>query len=151
WQSATPDEAGWMDFKKIWPPQPGKYGSIAYAYTELESDRDQCAVATVGAGTDMQILLNGEVIFENRVFDRAEVDQYTVVLPLRKGINSVLVKAQQYLEWKFQWTVHFAPGNLFVNKHNTIIPDFRVTEPVSAWGQVEVANLSNSALPDVRV
>src|SRR5215470_11926557 len=40
WQSATPNEAGWIDFKKIWPPQPGKYGSVAYAYTELESAQD---------------------------------------------------------------------------------------------------------------
>jgi hypothetical protein len=151
WQAATPDESGWIDFKKIWPPRPGKYGSVAYAYTELVSDKDQSAVATVGSGTDVQIILNGEVVFENRVFDTADVDRYTLVLPLRKGINPVLVKARQFLEWRFQWTFHAAPGNLFVNKHNTIIPDFRLTESVSAWGQVEVANLSSRALPDVTV
>ena len=149
WQKASPAASGLIDFNPIWPE--ASFPSIAYAYTELQSEQDQYAVATIGSGGDTQIRLNGEVVYETRVFRRAELNKDTVVLPLRKGTNSVLVKTQRGLVWRFQWEVAVPPGPLFVNKKEAIIPDFRVAEPTAAWGQVEVSNAGQSRLAGVVV
>ena len=147
WQAAELSDEGVLDFKKLWD---ANFESVAYAYTEIESDADRYVSATVGSGTSVQIRVNGDVVYESRVFRRVETDKDTVVFPLRKGINPVLVKAQKGLSWSFQWKVNFTPGKLFANETATIIPDFHVTEQVGAWGQVEVANVSGSPLQDVR-
>lgn len=149
WQTASPSANGLIDFNPIWPE--ASFQSIAYAYTELESERDQYVVATIGSGGDTQIRLNGEIVYETRVYRKAELNKDTIVLPLRKGINSVLVKTQRGLIWRFQWKVMVPTGSLFVNKQETIIPDFRVVEPIAGWGQVEVTNASGSRLSGVAV
>jgi pimeloyl-ACP methyl ester carboxylesterase len=149
WQTTSPSDQGLIDLAKIWPA--ASYESIAYAYTEIESEGDQYAVATIGSGADVQLRVNDEIVYESRVFRKAELNKDTVVLPLRKGINPVLVKAQRGLNWRFQWAVTVPSGALFVNKQETIVPDFRVGEPVAAWGQVEVTNTGGIRLPDVTV
>jgi pimeloyl-ACP methyl ester carboxylesterase len=149
WQTATPAANDTFDFAQVWQAAP--FQSIAYAYTELESERDQYAVATIGSGTDVQLRLNGEIVYETRVSRKAELNKDTVVLPLRKGTNAVLVKVQRGLNWRFQWALTFPPGPLFVNKQETIIPDFRVAERTEAWGQVEVTNAGGTRLQDVAV
>ncbi|HWC77098.1 MAG TPA: prolyl oligopeptidase family serine peptidase, partial [Blastocatellia bacterium] len=149
WQTASPSQNGLIDFAGMWPK--ASLQSVAYAYAELESEQDQLVVATIGSGTDLQLRLNGEIVYETRVSRKAELNKDTVVLPLRKGINSVLVKAQRGVSWRFQWSVTFAPGPLFVNTQETIIPDFRVGEQMSAWGRVEVTNAGARGLPDVIV
>jgi pimeloyl-ACP methyl ester carboxylesterase len=149
WQTASPAANDSINLAAIWPA--ASLQSIAYLYTELESDRDQYAVATIGSGTDTQLRLNGEILYETRVFRKAEPDKDTVVLPLQKGTNSVLIKIQRGLSWSFQWTVTVPAGPLFANNRETIIPDFRAGQPASAWGQVEVTNASGSRLSDVAV
>jgi pimeloyl-ACP methyl ester carboxylesterase len=149
WRPATPDNDGIIDFRKIFPD---KFRSIAYAYTEIVSDEDRYAVATIGSGIYVQVRLNGEIVHETRIFRATVRDEDTVLLPLRKGTNRVLVKVEHMgLAWKVQWTTHFPTAGFFVNEKKNVIPDFRVGEPVDAWGQIEVANVSNGALADVRV
>jgi pimeloyl-ACP methyl ester carboxylesterase len=149
WQMASTSTDGSINFRTIWPDQKR---AVAYAYTELESGPDGYAVATVGSGNNIQIILNGEVIFESRLSRKPESDRDTLVLPLKRGVNPLLVKVEGDPDnWLLQLKVHSPAGNIFINQHATIIPDFRVGDRTSAWGQVELANASGSALTGVTV
>src|SRR5262245_16046947 len=77
WQNASPAANGLLDLASIWPSASPE--SMAYAYTELESELDHYVVATIGSGTDLQIRLNGEIVYETRVFRKAELNKDTLV------------------------------------------------------------------------
>lgn len=150
WKRATTAPDGLIDFKKIWPLG---YHSIAYAYTEIESDSERDIVATLGSGTCLQVWLNGRVVFENRLMRHFNYDRDTVVLHIQKGTNRVLVKALEMSEqlWRLQWQTRIPTGPLFVNRTQIVIPDFVVGDTQGAWGQVEVANVGQAAMPAVTV
>lgn len=149
WQEVQPNEKGEFDFDKIWN---NRTRAIAYAFTEIPADKERYVVATIGSGNNIQVRLNGEVIYESRLSRKPEADKDTLVLRLKKGLNPLLVKVeggQSY--WKLQWKTHLPPGKLFVNQRATIVPDFRFGENNGAWGQVEVANASSTTLREVTV
>ena len=149
WQEANSAPEGAIDFSKIFP-NPRR--AVAYAYTEIDSTVKRNLAATIGSGNNIQIRLNGEIILESRLSRKPKPDKDTVVLPLRKGLNTILVKIEGGgNDWKLQWTTHQPKGKIFVNQHNTIIPDFRANEAVSGWGQIEVANMSYDKLKNVMV
>lgn len=149
WQEVQPNEKGEFDFSKIWNNQKR---AIAYAYTEIPADEEKYVVATIGSGNNIQVRLNGEVVYESRLSRKPEPDKDTLVLRLKRGLNPLLMKVeggQSY--WKLQWETHLPPGRLFVNQRATIIPDVRFGENIGAWGQVEVANASGTTLREVTV
>jgi pimeloyl-ACP methyl ester carboxylesterase len=148
WQKADTDEDGFIKFSKIWPIQ---YHSIAYAYTEIQSDSDKYVVATVLGGMNLQVRLNSEIVYENRLLRNEVADKDTLVLHIRKGVNTVLVKAQELVQqfWQMEWKTRTPAGGLFVNTTNTIVPDFVVSQAQAGWGQVEVANASDKNLNNV--
>lgn len=149
WQTAIADSNGRVDFSKIWP---GQGRTIAYAYTELESHSERFAVATIGSGNSIQARLRGEVIYESRLSRKLEPNKDTLVLRLHKGPNPLLVKVEgESGSWDLQWENHIPPGKVFINSSLTILPDFRIAHRTAAWGQVEVANATETVLPDVRV
>lgn len=149
WQEANMSEDGAINFAKIFP---GEKRAVAYAYTEINAPRAQTLAATIGSGNNIQIRLNGEIVLESRLSRKPEADEDTLVLPLRKGLNTILVKMEGGgNDWKLWWTTHQPTAKLFVNSHNTIIPDFRENEAVSAWGQIEIANASGEELENITV
>src|SRR3954447_22325527 len=138
WQAAASSSDGEIDFAKLWP---GRKRSIAYAFTEIDSVRERRVVATIGSGSNVQVQLNGEILYESRLSRKPGPDVDTLVLNLKKGLNTILVKVEGAEgDWKLRWKTHSPNGRLFVNQNATIIPDFRVGEIVGAWGQLEVAN-----------
>lgn len=149
WQASSPDQDGLIDFTKVWPRE-GR--AIAYAYAELEADVERYVVATIGSGNNIQVRLNGEVVYENRLSRKPAPDKDTLVLRLRKGVNPLLVKVEGGSSyWKLQWSIQEPSGRVFVNRRVTIMPDFRIGERTGAWGQVKAANVSGTVLTGVRV
>ncbi|MGI8467348.1 MAG: prolyl oligopeptidase family serine peptidase [Pyrinomonadaceae bacterium] len=149
WQEADKTEDGAIDFSKMFP---NEKSAVVYAYAEINAPTAQTLAATIGSGNNIQVRLNGEIVLESRLSRKPEADKDTLVLPLRKGLNTILVKMEGGgNDWKLWWTTHQPTGKLFVNQHNTIIPDFRVNEAVSAWGQIEIANASGEQLKNVTI
>jgi enterochelin esterase-like enzyme len=147
WQDAglTPDGA--IDFAKMFP---NERRVIVYAYAEINAPAAQTLVATIGSGNNIQVRLNGEIVLESRLSRKPEADKDTLVLPLRKGTNTILVKLEGGgNDWKLRWKTHQPKQKIFVNRHNMIIPDFRANEAVAGWGQVEIANASGEELENV--
>jgi len=149
WQEANPAMDSAIDFSKIFP---NNKRAVAYAYTEIDAPTNRNLVATIGSGNNIQVRLNGEIVLESRLSRKPKPDKDALVFPLRKGLNTILVKMEGGAgDWKLQWTTHQPTGKIFVNQHNTIIPDFRVSETIAAWGQIEVANASHEELKNVKV
>ena len=149
WQTAVPNANGEFDFGAMWK---GRGRSAAYAYTEITSADGKPAVITLGSGPEVQLRLNGEILFESRLSRKPEPDRDVVVLPLRRGVNRLVIKTIGAGAWKLQCNLHASGGKIFVHQSATIIPDFRTGERMEgAWGQVEVANESGSEVKGVTV
>ena len=107
WQRySTGDEYGMVDFNK-------PYGDLkevtGYAQTEFFSIIDRPAELRLGCKNAWKIWLNGELIFGRDEYHRGmRIDQYKMPVQLKKGGNTILVKAcqnEQVEDWTVQW--HF--------------------------------------------
>ena len=105
WQPySTKDEYGMVDFN-----QP--YGDLkevtGYAQTDFISTNDQPAQLRLGCKNAWKIWLNGELVFGRDEYHRGmRIDQYQLPVQLRKGRNTILVKAcqnEQVEDWTVQW------------------------------------------------
>ena len=149
WQASLPSADGVFDLGAMWK---GHDRSAAYAYSEILSADGKPAVITLGSGPEVQLRLNGELLFESRLSRKPESNRDMVVLPLRKGVNRLMIKTIGAGDWKLQYSLHRPEADLFINQAAAIIPDFRSGVRMSgAWGQIEVANASGGELKDVVV
>lgn len=92
----------------------GKHkGSVAYAYTLLDSPKDQIVELRAGCINGLKIFLNGKEVFAREEYHHGmRIDQYAARVKLHKGSNSLLLKVCQNeqkdswaQEWKFQLRV----------------------------------------------
>jgi len=81
--------------------------TVAYAYTEFESDKARAAELRLGTKNAWKIWLNGELVFAREEYRRGQrIDQYQLPVQLKAGKNTILVKAcqnEQTEEWTVQW------------------------------------------------
>jgi hypothetical protein len=105
WQPySTGDEYGMVDFNK-------PYGDLkevtGYAQTEFVSATDRPAELRLGCKNAWKIWLNGELVFGRDEYHRGmRIDQYQMPVQLKKGSNTILVKAcqnEQVEDWTVQW------------------------------------------------
>lgn len=98
------DPFGKIDFNK---PFGLLKESVAYAYTEFESNISRTAELRLGCKNAWKVWLNGEFIFGRDEYHRGQkIDQYKMQVDLKKGKNTILVKAcqnEQTEEWTVQW------------------------------------------------
>ena len=87
------------------------YGALkevtGYAQTEFISASARPAELRLGCKNAWKIWLNGELVFGRDEYHRGmRIDQYQLPVQLRKGANTILVKAcqnEQKEEWTVQW------------------------------------------------
>ena len=105
WQSfESKDEYGKLDFNK---PLGMQKEVTAYASSTFESLVEQDAELRLGCKNAWKVWLNGELLFGRDEYHRGQqMDQYKLKCRLKKGANTVLVKACQN-EQKEQWTVEW--------------------------------------------
>ena len=105
WQPySTDDEYGMVDFNK-------PYGDLkevtGYAQTEFISGSDRPAELRLGCKNAWKVWLNGELVFGRDEYHRGmRIDQYKLPVQLKKGSNTILVKAcqnEQVEDWTVQW------------------------------------------------
>jgi hypothetical protein len=101
---STGDEYGMVDFNK-------PYGDLkevtGYAQTEFVSVTARPAELRLGCKNAWKIWLNGELVFGREEYHRGmRIDQYKLPVQLKKGGNTILVKAcqnEQVEDWTVQW------------------------------------------------
>ncbi len=105
WQPfESADEYGKLDFNK---PLGMLKESTAYATATFDSPIERDAELRLGCKNAWKVWLNGELLFGRDEYHRGQqMDQYKLKCRLKKGANTVLVKACQN-EQKEQWTVEW--------------------------------------------
>ncbi len=105
WQPfESSDEYGKLDFNK---PLGMQKEATAYAVTTFDSPAERDAELRLGCKNAWKVWLNGELLFGRDEYHRGQqMDQYKLKCRLKKGANTVLVKACQN-EQKEQWTVEW--------------------------------------------
>ena len=102
-RTQSPDQPalgkGSINLKKLIDPN---RNVCAYAYTEIDSDRERDATLYVGSDDTITVWLNGEKVLSREVYRGAALDQDQTPIHLKKGTNRVLVKCcQTYGGWEF--------------------------------------------------
>lgn len=105
WESySTSNDYGMVDFNQPYGPLKQVVG---YAYTEFASAEDRLAEFRLGCKNAWKIWLNGELLFGRDEYHRGiRIDQYILPVQLKKGKNTILVKAcqnEQEQDWTVQW------------------------------------------------
>ncbi len=117
WQPiATDDDYGVVDIGK----QIENYkGSLMYATTTYNSDRDQTVEFRLGTPNAWKLWVNGELVFQREEYHRStRMDQYKMPVTLKSGANTILLKVcqnEQTQSWaqdyKFQLRVCDSTGS----------------------------------------
>ena len=76
--------------------------ACAYGYTEITWNRDEEVTAGIGSDDGIKIWLNGETVYSEEAQRSCQGVAQVTKLRLRKGINRVLVKIDNYImDWAF--------------------------------------------------
>ncbi len=105
WQAlVSSDKFGKIDLNK---PLGMLKETVAYAYTEFESQGTRHAEIRLGCKNAWKIWFNGKLVFGRDEYHRGQrIDQYKLPIQLQAGKNTILVKAcqnEQTEEWTVQW------------------------------------------------
>src|SRR5690606_21486218 len=80
---------------------------VGYGYTEFQSAEERPAELRLGCKNAWKIWFNGEFLFGRDEYHRGQrIDQYILPITLKKGKNTILVKAcqnEQEQDWTVQW------------------------------------------------
>lgn len=103
-EHATPDDYGMVDFNQPFGPLKQVVG---YAYTEFDAAEARDAQLRLGCKNAWKVWFNGELLFGRDEYHRGQrIDQYSLPVRLKKGKNTLLVKAcqnEQEQDWTVQW------------------------------------------------
>ena len=79
-------------------------GSVLFLQ-EIESTKDHTIAVEVGSGNGVYILLNGEYVTAHFSPERKEWQTETVLLPLKKGLNQLVIKYFNRFEDKLNYSI----------------------------------------------
>lgn len=112
WRKYTSPERGIVNLKKIYAKNDQV---VAYAYCRIESPRAQKVRATFGSNDGIEIIFNGENIFQRHSKRNVQLDEDEVWLPMRAGRNHLLLKIDQ---GKGGWGFSFRLPDVVLRNHD---------------------------------
>ena len=116
WKDYTvPDAMGIFDFNNALEEEKFVFG---YAWTEFESPEARDAQIRISSYNALKVWLNGKLIDQHKVYHGGwDFDQYVIPVKLKKGTNTILIKAGQNNQpqtwakmWRFALRVCDATG-----------------------------------------
>jgi|GEM_PF-1084774 len=143
-------EDGYIDFVKIYGEffekfWRLKYG-VAYAYTEIEVEKENTYVFLIGSEDYITIYVNGEHLFTSHIAKKYSDSYYAVPVKLMRGNNKVLVKVGRLAgKWGFSLKLDYTNVPVYVNRERNILP-----EPPRGLHVAEWIGLQVLALRDVK-
>lgn len=93
WKAYEPRKTGYVDLARA--IRPDDMSGVAYAYRIFEVDIDKTIHISMGSNDGVKLWLNGELLLSSKANRVARPGDESVVLPLKKGLNTVLLKIDQ--------------------------------------------------------
>jgi dienelactone hydrolase len=143
------DESGFVDlvkvygevFEKFWRL---KYG-VAYAYAEVEVDKDDTYVLLVGSEDYITIYVNGEHVFTSHIARSYADSYYAVPVKLVKGVNRVLAKVGRLAgRWGFSIKIDYTDKPIYINRERLVLPEPPKGSYVAEWIALHILALRDS-------
>lgn len=122
WTPKQVDENNFLDIREIFgrtvDETPSKIwnAKAAYAFTTINSDKEQNVKLFFGGNSIGKVIVNGEVIYSNQTSKNAVPDEVEKEVKLRKGDNYILTKVFNthknysvsfFVPIKFEWGFYF--------------------------------------------
>ncbi|HLQ37589.1 MAG TPA: DUF2961 domain-containing protein [Planctomycetota bacterium] len=92
WREASADAAGIVDLLPLFP----RDHVVAYAFTWIDSPRDQHGVLWLGSDDGLQVFVDGKLVHTHQGLRGVGRDQDRVPLQLRRGRHALLLKIENY-------------------------------------------------------
>ncbi|MCA9442981.1 MAG: hypothetical protein KC964_19415, partial [Candidatus Omnitrophica bacterium] len=93
WKAYEPGNTGYVDLARA--IRPDDLPGVAYAYRTFEVDADKSLQVSLGSNDGVQLWLNGERLLSSKASRAARPGDESVTLPMKKGLNAVLLKIDQ--------------------------------------------------------
>lgn len=93
WQEARAELSGLVNFEELLPPP--HTDAVAYAVATVIAPTERSAEILLGSDDGIKLWVNGKLEYENHAHRAAAVDQDLVRVPLKAGVNTLLVKVDQ--------------------------------------------------------
>lgn len=90
WKIVPPDASGYVDLAARHGAE--AHHSFSYAWTAVQSPKDQDAAILLGSDDGAKLFINGELVFTVRETRAAQPNQNRVPIRLKKGRNTILLK-----------------------------------------------------------
>lgn len=86
------DNRGTLDFSAVFGQL---QNSVAYAYQEFRSDRQQSLALKLGSDDGIKVWLNGRLVWEQHLHRSLVADEDALRVEVKTGINRLLIKVDQ--------------------------------------------------------
>ncbi|MCA9450447.1 MAG: DUF4838 domain-containing protein, partial [Candidatus Omnitrophica bacterium] len=93
WKPYQPGSTGYVDLART--IRADDVPGVAYAYRTFEADADHTLQVGIGSNDGVKLWLNGELVLSSKSSRAARPGDESVELPLKKGVNTVLLKIDQ--------------------------------------------------------
>ncbi len=92
WQNARAEERGYVDLTQCFSV---KENAVGYALAEISAAEEVEALALLGSDDGVAVWVNGELVHKEHIHRAPRPAQDLLVVRLRKGTNTILVKVEQ--------------------------------------------------------
>jgi hypothetical protein len=92
WKKTDNKRTGYVDFAKIFQSADE---AVSYAYRTIEVDNSVNLKIGLGSNDGVKLWINGDMVHQNKTSRKAEPNQDILVIKLKKGLNTILLKVDQ--------------------------------------------------------
>ncbi len=93
WSRITSAYQDVVDLAELFPGQ--NRDVVLYAFATVEAGGDTTVRALLGCDDGVEVLINGARVFEKESPGGLQPDEFSFQLPLRKGMNNLMLKISQ--------------------------------------------------------
>jgi hypothetical protein len=84
--------SAYIDFAKLLNPSDE---GVAYAYRTFDVAQETDMAVGIGSNDGVKLWVNGQLLLSKKASRVAKPDQEILTLPLKRGVNTVLIKIDQ--------------------------------------------------------
>ncbi|MFA7420114.1 MAG: glycoside hydrolase family 20 zincin-like fold domain-containing protein [Melioribacteraceae bacterium] len=102
WSRTTSPYQDIVSLKETFPLK--QNNAVVYAFATIDSPTDTLVKALVGCDDAVEVFINGDSRFQEFSKEKLKVDEHSFSLPLKKGINNLMLKVfQTDGDWAFSF------------------------------------------------
>ncbi len=104
WKHHNSEFSGYVDFTKLFGELSDS--GVAYAWRTINVQKNASLKIGIGSNDGVRLWVNGKLVLDNKIARKADPNQDVLIVPFKKGENTVLLKIDQLGGgWGFYFSV----------------------------------------------